>query len=344
MYDKSRVSDLVCGLLPGAVVVNVRPVEPNTNRPPSVYKVTLGGGEVTAVKIAPGASPASVARNTIATEAAVLRRLGSLGCNTPRVVRFDSTLGVLATEWLEGPTLERKLAGGGPDAVDVEQVMREFLAIEVCLDSARKGLGEARSESARNSLVRETESLFESARSAARAIAAALGRSPSAAEDAALELQRQVCAGVWTVGSRDYNASNIVLCRRGPFFVDFSAIGADWPERRMVGYLIATGAGRQGGNFVTALDERAGQIYQRLGAEVWEGHTAGALLDAHFLAAVLYSIARLQSALATPEQPESRVLLETWPNPDKRLSRLNDLAHTRLYPNPTADRLRSALG
>lgn len=344
MYDQDRVPDLVCRLLPGAVATDVRPVASDARRPPGVYKVTLGGGEAIAVKLAPGPSPGSVARNTIAAEAAVLRRLGSFGCNVPRVVGFDATRGALATEWLEGPTLERKLAVDGPDSVDVEEVMREFLAIEVCIDSAGKGLGEARSESARNALVGETESVFESVRSTARAVAAASGRAPSTAQDAAVELQRQVCAGVWTIGSRDYNASNIMLCPRGPFFVDFSAIGGDWPERRMVGYLIATGAGRVRGNFVTALDQRAGRIYERLGADVWEGHAAGALLDAHFLAAALYSIERLQRALTTPERPASRVLLEAWPNPDDRLSRLHDLAQTRLYPNPTADRLRSALG
>ncbi len=344
MYGERRVIDLVSRLLPGAVVAGVRPVAPSADRPPSVYKVMLGSGKVIAVKIAPGSSPGSVVQNTIATEATVLGRLGSLGCNTPRVVGFDATLGALATEWLEGPTLERNLSAGGPNAVDVEQLMREFLAIEVCLDSARKGLGEARSESARNSLVRETESVFESVRSAARAMAAASGRSPSTAEDAAVELQQQICAGLWTVGSRDYNASNIVLCPRGPFFVDFSGVGADWPERRAVGYLIATGAGRKGGNFVAALDQRGARIYDRLGAAVWEGHAAGASLDAHFLAAVLYSIERLRSALTTPGQPESRALLETWLNPNERLSRLNYLARTPLYPNPTADRLRSALG
>ena len=111
-----------------------------------------------------------------------------------------------------------------------------------------------------------------------------------------------------------------------------------------MGYLIATGAGRKGGNFVAALDQRGARIYDRLGAAVWEGHAAGASLDAHFLAAVLYSIERLRSALTTPGQPESRALLETWLNPNERLSRLNYLARTPLYPNPTADRLRSALG
>ena len=344
MYDEFQVADLVCRLLPGAVVADVRPVEPTAGRPASVYKVTLDGGETTAVKIAPGSSPGSAARNAIATEAAVLRRLGSFGCNAPRVVSFGASLGALATEWLEGPTLEGKLSAGDPGAVDLEQVIREFLAIEVCLDSARKAFGKIRSESARDSLVRETESVFESVRSAARVLAAASGRSPSTADAAALELQRQVCAGVWTVGSRDYNASNIVLCPRGPFFVDFSAIGADWPERRMVGYLIATGARRENGNFITALDQHAARIYQRLSADIWEGHAAGALLDAHFLAAALYSIERLQSALTAPERPESRTLLESWRNPNERLSRLNELAHIRLYPNPTADRLRSALG
>ncbi|MCY3802686.1 MAG: phosphotransferase [Chloroflexi bacterium] len=344
MYDHDRIADLVCRLLPGAAVVGLRPVEPSTNRPPSVYKVTLGDGRAIAIKTASTSSSIDAAGNTIATEAAVLRRLGSLGCNTPRVVGLHASVGVLATEWLEGPTLERKLSADGPDAVDIEQVMREFLAIEICLDSARKRFDDARKKAARSSLLKESESTFQSVRSAARSVAAASGRSTSAAEDAANELRRQVCEGAWTVGSRDYNASNIVVCSKGPYFVDFSAIGADWPERRLVGYLIATGPGRKDGNFSTALDQRAGLIYERLGNTVWEGRPAGALLDAHFLTAVLYSIERLQIALTTPERPDSHTLLKAWPNPDERLSRLNELVHTRLYPNPTADRLRSALG
>lgn len=344
MHNHDRIADLVCRLLPGAVVVGLRPVEPSTNRPPSVYKVTLDDGRRMAIKTASAPSSVNSATNTIATEAAVLHRLGSLGCNTPRVIGFDATLAVLATEWLEGPTLERELSTDGPDAIDVEQVMREFLAIEVCLDSARKRFDDARNKAARSSLLKETESTFQSVRSAARSVAEVSGRSPSAAEDAANELWRRVREGAWTVGSRDYNASNIVLCSKGPYFVDFSAIAADWPERRLVGYLIAAGAGRKDGNFITALDRRAGLIYEHLGNAVWEGRPAGALLDAHFLTAVLYSIERLQHALTTPERPESRALLDAWPNPDERLSRLNDLLQTSLYPNPTADRLRSALG
>lgn len=344
MYDQDRVADLVCRLLPGAVVVRLRPVEPSTNRPPSVYKVTLDDGRAIAIKTASASSSIDAAGTTIATEATALRRLGSLGCNTPRVVGFDASLGTLATEWLEGPTLERRLSTDGPTAINVEQVMREFLAIEICLDSARKRFDDAKNNAARSSLLKETESTFQSVSSAARSVAEVSGRSPSAAEDAANELRRQVCEGAWTVGSRDYNASNIVLCSKGPYFVDLSAIGADWPERRLVGYLIATAPGRKDGNFITALDQRAGLIYERLGNAVWQEHPAGALLDAHFLTAVLYSIERLQNALTTPERPDSHTLLKAWPNPDERLSRLNQLVHTRLYPNPTADRLRSALG
>ncbi len=325
-------------------MADLEPVERSTDRSPSVYKATLGNGKVCAVKLASDSLPASLARNAIATEAATLRGLSYLGCNTPRVVAFDASLGALATDWLEGPTLERRLSTEGPDGVDVENVMREFLAIEVGVDSARKRISRSRNESAWKSLVRETENVFEFVKSAARAMAVDSGRSPSAAEDAAADLQRQVTEGVWTIGSRDYNASNVLLSPDGPYFVDFSAIGADWPERRMVGYLIATGAGRKSGNFVTTLDERAARIYEHLGAAVWDGHAAGALLDAHFLAAILYSIERLARALRSLEEPESRTLLEAWSNSDQRLLRLHDLARVRLFANPTADRLRSALG
>ncbi|MCY4109810.1 MAG: hypothetical protein OXG11_12375 [Chloroflexi bacterium] len=344
MFDQDRVADLVCHLLPGRAAAAVQPVEPSTNRPPSVYKVTLDDGRAIAIKTASASSSADAAGISIATEAAVLSRLGSLGCNTPPVVGFDATLGALATEWLEGPTLERKLSTDGPNAIDVELIMREFLAIEIGLDSARKRFDDARNKAARSSLVKETESTFQSVRSAARSVAEVSGRSPSAAEDAANELRRQVCEGAWTLGSRDYNASNIMLSSKGPSFIDFSAIGADWAGRRVGGYLIATGPGRKDGNFITALDQRAGLTYERLGNAVWQERPAGALLDAHFLTAVLYSIERLQNAVTTPERPDSHTLLKAWPNPDERLSRLNELVHTRLYPNPTADRLRSALG
>jgi hypothetical protein len=329
-YDNRRVADLIGRLLPGIVVADLEPVERSTDRSPSVYKATLGNGKVCAVKLASDSLPASLARNAIATEAATLRGLSYLGCNTPRVVAFDASLGALATDWLEGPTLERRLSTEGPDGVGV--------------DSARKRISRSRNESAWKSLVRETENVFEFVKSAARAMAVDSGRSPSAAEDAAADLQRQVTEGVWTIGSRDYNASNVLLSPDGPYFVDFSAIGADWPERRMVGYLIATGAGRKSGNFVTTLDERAARIYEHLGAAVWDGHAAGALLDAHFLAAILYSIERLARALRSLEEPESRTLLEAWSNSDQRLLRLHDLARVRLLANPTADRLRSALG
>lgn len=342
--DRVHVTDLIGRLLPGIDVADLLPVDPSTDRPPSVYRATLGNDRVCAVKLASDSLPASLARNAIATEAAALRGLNSLGCNTPRVIAFDATLGVLATDWLEGPTMERKLSTEGPEQVGVDSVIREFIAIEVGVDSARSRIGRSRSESARKSLLRETEHVFECVKMAARATAVDTGRSPAAAENAATDLQLQVSAGIWTIGSRDYNASNVLLTPDGPYFVDFSTIGADWPERRLAGYLIATGAGHSSGNFVTALDERAGRLYQQLGTAVWAGHTAGELLDAHFLTAVLYSIQRLTSAIRAPELPESQTLLEAWPNAEQRISRLHDLTRVPLYPNSTADRLRSALG
>ena len=344
MANQRQLAHLVTQLLKGLSVADITPVKRSANRPSNVYQVTLTNGQRCAVKRPSESQPASLARNAIATEASVLQGLSALGCNTPEVVAFDTSAGLLATNWLDGPTLEDQLSSKGPTSVDIETVLREFFAIETSLDTARKRIDRSKRQTARTALIRETENIFKMVRSAGHRIAIDSGRSPPLVEAAAIGLQRQVCAGTWTIGPRDYNASNILLTANGPYFIDFSTIGADWPQRRIVGYTMATGAFLDCGNFVTALDNHAGLVCDELGTAVWTEQAAGALLDAHFLIAVLYSFGRLLRAISHPTDRESKQLLEAWPNPTQRLTRLRNLVDLRLYDNPTADQLRSALG
>ena len=67
------------------------------------------------------------------------------------------------------------------------------------------------------------------------------------------------------MGALDYNARNLLILpnrlpSRAPgrvAYIDFSSIGWDWTERRLVHYLYALGAGRPDGRFVNALTREA---------------------------------------------------------------------------------------
>ncbi len=341
---EEHVRKLIERTLPGIEIVELAPVTRSFAGPPTVYRATFQNGRSYAVKTAPVSQPASLARNAVATEAAVVRGLSALGCNVPRLVAFDASLGVIITEWLDGPTLEQRLSSDGPDGLDAAAIMRACLSIEIGIDSVRKRLPDQRSESAARALLRETAPIFESVRLAAEFLRSSSEPPSGDVDEAISRLERHIVAGRWTMGTRDYNASNMILTAEGPYLIDFSAIGADWPERRLVGRMIATGAGRSDGNFVSALDETSGKLYDDMARKAWDDHAGGDLLDAHYLTAILHMIGRLLHARKAPDESESQSLIRAWPNANGRIATLRRLIPMRLFPNPAADELRALLG
>ena len=73
------------------------------------------------------------------------------------------------------------------------------------------------------------------------------------AEELLEALYEIVSQGTWNYGSLDCSAFNIVTDGETVTVTDFSTLGAEWVERRIVSYLIATGARGAGNRYVSAI-------------------------------------------------------------------------------------------
>ena len=137
-----------------------------------------------------------------------------------------------------------------------------------------------------------------------------------------------------TLDSLDYQSRNIVVSDETPFLIDFSSVGWDWQERRLVQYFNSIGAHQEDANFVSLLDYDLVNTYAEwvtthretcLPAEI------AARVDSHHLLFYLSVIHQLLRVVAQPEVAESRVLLKAWGNPQSRFqSALTQLTNANL--------------
>ena len=147
-----------------------------------------------------------------------------------------------------------------------------------------------------------------------------------------------------SLGSLDYNARNIIIYQNRLSFIDFSKIGWDWPERRLMQYLTGLGAHVEGGNFVTLLDAEYTKLYAEIMSKIdltltWQKLTA--LVDYHHILFYLAAITRLLGILQNPENRQSMLLSQAWGAVEPRLKRaLLKLAYESLSDDEAAMSIR----
>lgn len=127
-----------------------------------------------------------------------------------------------------------------------------------------------------------------------------------------------------TLDSLDYQARNILIDRRHPYFIDFGSIGWDWQERRLVQYFNSIGAYQNGANFVSLLNRELVETYAKWVVQHREKCTVAdvaARVDAHHLLFYLSVIHRTLEATARPEAKENQILEESWGNLRARFQR-----------------------
>ena len=328
--ELTRLARIVEGALPGARVLKWEAVGDSERRTGRVFKARLADGRALAVKAFDQAS-----RERFKTEYAALHMLHALGCAVPEPMACDPEE-VLLTRWAGDRTLEDAISSGVATSTEMEAVIRGFVAIDHALDAAAMRVASG---------VRDAS--FAALESATRAEAlqwVAELRRPDARNEPPLEaVLDQVLAGPRTFGCSDCSPSNVVLGERGPVFVDISAVGPGYPERRLASYLVATGSRRPGGTFQTPLDRRGADLFDRLSVRVGWGAGGAARLDTHLLLVCIGAMARITAALSQPRRKESKTLLRAWPNPRDRLRDLRILASYTLCDNPTGDALRDVL-
>ena len=152
-----------------------------------------------------------------------------------------------------------------------------------------------------------------------------------------------------TFDSLDYQSRNIVISGETPFLIDFSSVGWDWQERRLVQYFNSIGANQEGANFVSLLDCDLVNAYAEwvtTHRETCSPAEIAARVDSHHLLFYLSVIHQLLRTVAQPETAESKVLLKAWGDPQARFQNaltqlinadLSDDVHTTQIRETVAD-------
>lgn len=147
-------------------------------------------------------------------------------------------------------------------------------------------------------------------------------------------LSNRLRAAPPTFDSLDYQSRNIVISEETPFLIDFSSVGWDWQERRLIQYFNSIGAHQEGANFVSLLNRELVATYAAWVTshrETCSSEEIAARVDSHHLLFYLSVIHQILRAVALPEASASRTLLKAWGNLKARYkSALMQVIHTDL--------------
>ena len=181
------------------------------------------------------------------TEQETLRQLARFDAPTPRVVAGDEEAAGLLLSWHGDETLDQIISARRDDPL-VEQGLRSLIAVELVfarISGPRDESDQALVEHLRN---RDGEDLARNAR-ACRLVNPDLHD----AEELLRPVYEIAWQGSWNYGSLDCSASNLVSDGQSVTVIDFSLLGAEWVERRLASYLIASGARGAGDEYVCAI-------------------------------------------------------------------------------------------
>ena len=150
-----------------------------------------------------------------------------------------------------------------------------------------------------------------------------------------------------TLDSLDYQSRNIVISEKTPFLIDFSSVGWDWQERRLVQFFNSIGANQEGANFVSLLNQELVDTYAAWVTshrETCSPAEIAARVDSHHLLFYLSVIHQILRAVAQPEASESRTLLKAWGDPKARYqSALMQIIHTNLSDDVYTTQIREMI-
>ncbi len=150
-----------------------------------------------------------------------------------------------------------------------------------------------------------------------------------------------------TLDSLDYQCRNIVISDEIPFLIDFSSVGWDWQERRLVQFFNSIGANQEGANFVSLLNRELVDAYTEWVTshrETCSPAEIAARVDSHHLLFYLSVIHQILRAVAQPEASGGRTLLKAWGDPKVRYQRaLRQVTHTDLSDDVHTTQIREMI-
>lgn len=267
-------------------------------------------------------------------EATVLSVLHRNGCRVPQIVWKLEASHALLLEWCGELTLDAMAQSSPLSALTpvLRTALTELCRVETVFAENTEFLA---SYAFHFDLNVTLQRLLEQGRKTIGYLCGAMTASQTAHLDALwTALSNRLQTATPTFDSLDYQSRNIVISDDLPFFIDFSSVGWDWQERRLVQFFNSIGANQEGTNFVSLLNRELVETYAVWVAahrEACSPAEIAARIDSHHLLFYLSVIHRILRAIAQPEASESRTLLKAWDDLKARYqSALQQVHHTGL--------------
>ena len=256
------------------------------------------------------------------TEKATLEQLAGFDAPTPRVLAANTEEAALLLSWVGSQNLDAVISHDRNDP-QVSAALRSLLAIELIFANLSGSRGESDHLIDGHLRERDRKELARTAR-ACRLINPDLFD----AEDLLRPIYEIAWQGSWNYGSLDCSASNLVSDGRSVAVIDFSVLGAEWVERRLVSYLIASGARGEADRFTCAVTTPLALDLIDLFGYLGAGPYRPELLGVHRFLALLTALDRFESGPAGPQSASRRSsLLAALAEPVARPDEVTELVH-----------------
>ena len=328
-------------------VLKLQPIQHGSQQKHNVCRLKLGSvnyllkqHDITTPVVKAGYTPCEI-------ESTILSILHRNGCRVPKIIWKSEDFHALLLEWCGELTLDA-MAQSRPTRT-LKPILRTTL-MELCrVETVFAENTELLTPYAfRFDLDITLQRLLEQGRKTLGYLGGSMTSSQTERLDTTwTALSNRLRTAPPTLDSLDYQSRNIVISDETPFLIDFSSVGWDWQERRLVQFFNSIGANQEGANFVSLLNRELVDAYAEWVTshrETCSPAEIKARVDSHHLLFYLSVIHQLLRAVAQPEVSESRTLLKAWGDPKARYqSTLRQLIHTDLSDDVYTTQIRETI-
>ena len=327
--------------------LNLEPIQHGSQQKHNVCRLKCGSvsyllkqHDITTSVVKAGYTPCEI-------ESAVLSILHRNDCRVPQIVWKSEVAHALLLEWCGELTLDA-MAQSRPSATlkpILQTALMELCRVETVFAENMELLTPY---AFRFDLEVTLQGLLEHGRKTLGYLCGAMTSSQTAHLDAVwTALSERLRTAPPTFDSLDYQSRNIVVSDEIPFLIDFSSVGWDWQERRLVQFFNSIGANQEGAHFVSLLNREWVDTYAAWVTshrETCSSAEIAARVDSHHLLFYLSVIRQILRAVAQPEASESRILLKAWGDLKARYqSALRQVIHTDLSDDVYTTQIREML-
>ena len=280
-------------------------------------------------------------------ESTVLSILHRTGCRVPKIIWKSEGSHALLLEWCGESTLDAMAQSSSSSILKpiLQTALMELCRVETVFAENTERLTPYAFRFDLDTTLRDS---LEQGRKTLGYLCSSLTSSQTTHLNKAWTvLSNQLQTAPTTLDSLDYQSRNIVISEETPFLIDFSSVGWDWQERRLVQFFNSIGANQEGAHFVSLLNRELVDVYAAWVTshrETCPPTEIAARVDRHHLLFYLSVIHQILRAVAQPEASESRTLLEAWGDPKTRYqSALSQIVHTDLSDDVHTTQIREMI-